>query len=133
MGLEALSRGAETAWFIEKDADACRILKENCTRLDPSRCHIFCGDAFEQLDRILDAIDNEKKAYLYVDPPFVIRKGHEEIYDRLVRHLSSLPDGPVDTIIVEHMTAIDFPDRLGPFVREKKRRFGKSSISYYEK
>ncbi len=131
VGLEALSRGAKQAWFIEKDGDACRILKHNCNSLDPARCRILCGDAFDKLPHVIDALGQNGDAYLYVDPPFSIREGHEAIYDRLPQLLAAVPPERIDTIIVEHMTAVDLPENFGPYRLAKKKRFGKSSVSYY--
>ena len=37
MGLEALSRGAASAVFVESDRDACRTIERNLEKLQPSR------------------------------------------------------------------------------------------------
>jgi 16S rRNA (guanine966-N2)-methyltransferase len=44
LGLEALSRGAETVHFIEKDAKALKVLRRNVKTCHLSRAEIFFGD-----------------------------------------------------------------------------------------
>jgi 16S rRNA (guanine(966)-N(2))-methyltransferase RsmD len=132
VGLEAVSRGAKRAWFIEMDRDSFRTLQENCRRIDPSRCDLRFGDAFTILPQILRELGQKgEKAYLYIDPPFSIREGHEGIYDKVVESIADIDPDVIHMIIVEHMTKAELPDRIGPFVRSKMKRFGKSSLSYY--
>ncbi|MGE0725033.1 MAG: 16S rRNA (guanine(966)-N(2))-methyltransferase RsmD [Alphaproteobacteria bacterium] len=46
MGLEALSRGAAEATFIERDRGALQVLRANVARLgEPDRARIIAGDA----------------------------------------------------------------------------------------
>jgi len=74
VGLEAISRGAKRAWFIEMDRDSFEILRHNCRLLDPSRCDLRYGDAFVILPQILNELKKRgEKAYIYIDPPFSIR------------------------------------------------------------
>ena len=132
VGLEAISRGAKRAWFIEFDPDAYRTLRSNCRLIDASKCDVRHGDAFEVLPQILKEIENEgEKAYIYIDPPFSIREGHTDIYERVIDTIARIDPGVVHMIVVEHMTKFDFPDRIGPFRRVKFKKFGKSALSFY--
>ncbi|WP_353662503.1 16S rRNA (guanine(966)-N(2))-methyltransferase RsmD [Hydrogenimonas sp. SS33] len=133
VGLEALSRGAKRAWFIELDSDSFRTLQANCRTIDPGSCDIRKGDAFAVLPHILSELKQKgERAYLYIDPPFSIREGYEEIYDKVVETVAKLPAETVEKVIVEHMTRYPFPDEIGPFRRTKFKKFGKSALSYYE-
>ena len=132
VGLEAISRGAKRAWFIEFDRESYRVLEENCQSLDPSRCDVRYGDAFVVLPAILEELRRRgEKAYIYVDPPFSIREGHEEIYDRVIETIGGVDPAVVHAIVVEHMSKVDFPEKIGPFTRTKRKKFGKSTLSYY--
>ncbi len=132
VGLEALSRGAKRIWFVELDDEAFKVLQSNCDLLDRKRCDIRHGDAFVAVPMILDELKRVgEKAYLYIDPPFSIREGHEEIYDKVRNMMKSIDPDAIETLIVEHMTRVEFPETIGAFKRIKKRKFGKSSLSYY--
>ncbi len=134
VGLEALSRGAKRAWFIEKDNDSYNTLRDNCDRIDRSRCDIRKGDAFDILPLILEDLRKKgEKSYLYIDPPFSIREGNADIYDKVINVIERIDPESIISIIVEHMTKVKFPDRVGAFEKIKERKFGKSSLSYYSR
>ena len=112
VGLEALSRGAKRVWFVELDREAFKILQSNCDLLDRKRCDIRHGDAFVTVPMILDELKRAgQKAYLYIDPPFSIREGHEEIYDQVQKMVETIDPGTIETIIIEHMTRVELPER----------------------
>ncbi len=132
VGLEAVSRGAKRAWFIEANTDSYAVLKENCQALDPARCDVRMGDAFSVLPIILEELAKKgEKAYLYIDPPFSIREGYEGIYKKVIGVIEGIDPALIHRIVVEHMTAEVMPDRIGAFVKVKQKRFGKSSLSHY--
>jgi 16S rRNA (guanine966-N2)-methyltransferase len=64
LGLEALSRGADHATFVDNDRDACRTINAN---LDKLKLHgaVLCQDAAR-------ALSNERRTYdlILCDPPY---------------------------------------------------------------
>ncbi len=66
MGLEALSRGATHATFIDQDIHALRCLKENIALLKlEKQCNVIKGNALSLLKRLKGPFD-----IIYVDPPY---------------------------------------------------------------
>src|SRR3954454_12582826 len=49
LGLEALSRGAAHATFVEKDRDACRTINANLDKLGGFKATVLCQDAARAL------------------------------------------------------------------------------------
>ncbi len=132
VALEALSRGASKAWCIEKNREVYEILRDNVERIAPGRIETVWGDSFEEFDRIYRRLEETgEKAYFYFDPPFSIREGMEEIYEQTLGLLEKIRPPHCELAIVEHMTGVDLPERIGSLSLEKKRRFGKSTLSYY--
>ena len=132
MGLEALSRGADEVWFFEKDRTALRQLEQNCAALDSGRTHVIAGDSFTHYPTLIARLANEgKRAFIYFDPPFAIREGMGDIYERVSALIEETPSEVVHKIIIEHMHSVDFADRIGPFAKEKTKRFGKTALTYY--
>ncbi|MFY9142090.1 16S rRNA (guanine(966)-N(2))-methyltransferase RsmD [Sulfuricurvum sp.] len=132
IGLEALSRGAKKIIFMEKDRDAIRTLRENIAQTDPASCEILEGDSFSnmvQVKKRLTALG--ESAFFYVDPPFAYREGMEEIYDKTIAMIASLPLELAKLIILEHMSTLELPELIGHFNRIKSKRFGKTSLTYY--
>jgi 16S rRNA (guanine966-N2)-methyltransferase len=129
MGLEALSRGAKHAYFIEKDKKAFSILKSNCKIIDEQHTTCLCGDSFILLPTLLQELTC--KAFFYFDPPFSIRDGMEDVYEKILELIKNIPQKLVHFIIIEHMSALVLPEKIGSYVLQKTKKFGKSSLSYY--
>ena len=70
-GLEALSRGAANATFIEKNRSACEMIKGNLQIVAKSMgnerlaANVICGDAVKAT-----SIDGQLFDVLFVDPPY---------------------------------------------------------------
>jgi len=134
IGLEALSRGASDVYFIEKNRDAFKILEQNIRILDAGdSSHVYFGNSFEIIEDIKRVLKSKnQKAYFYADPPFSIRDGEEEIYVNTFETLSLLPSEIVEMITIEHMSGLELPQTIGDFILSKTKKFGKSSLSYYD-
>lgn len=132
IGLEAISRGAKRAYFIELDKNSYSILLRNCKKIDIEKCQTIQGNAFVQTPLILDFLKNSKdEIVLYVDPPFDYRDGMNDIYDKSFRMIENIESDNIFKIIIEHESKLEVPKILGKFSLEKTRKFGKSSLSYY--
>jgi len=132
VGLEAISRGAKRAYFIELDKNSYSILLKNCKLIDIEKCQTIQGNSFVQTPLILDFIKNSKdEVILYIDPPFTYREDMEDIYEKSFRMIANIEVSNIFKVIVEHLSSIEIPQVLGKFSLEKSRKFGKSSISYY--
>ncbi len=132
IGLEALSRGAKQIFFMERDRNALQVLQENIAQTDPSACEVYRGDTFENIGAVVKRLKNmNEDAYFYIDPPFSIREGHEDIYLKMINLIEKLPADVVKLIIVEHMTGLELPETMGAFSRTKSKKFGKTSLSYF--
>lgn len=132
IGLEALSRGAKRIIFMEKDRDALKALRSNIVQTDPSACEVYEGDSFSTIAQVKKRLEQlGDSAFIYIDPPFAFREGMEEIYDKMLLLIASLPLSIVQLITIEHMSTLELPDSIGQFNRIKSKRFGKTSLTYY--
>ena len=132
IGLEALSRGAKAIHFMEKDRDALSTLKLNIAQLDPSKCSVYGGDSFSNIKSVVNKLKKlDEDAYFYVDPPFSIREGMEDIYDKTMKLISNLPEENVKMVIIEYMTGLEIPETLGAFSLRKNKKFGNTSLAYF--
>jgi len=130
MGLEALSRGAKKAYFIEKNRDAFNILKKNCSMIDSDATYAIYGDSFVEFKNLLDMTRGE--LMLYLDPPFDIRDGMDGIYDKIIDLISHVDINRTKLVAIEHMSKKDMPKFIGKFEKVKYKKFGKSAISFYK-
>lgn len=133
IGLEALSRGAEKIYFFEKDPKSFAVLKANINALDPNSCQAFNADVFTVFETLLIRLKEEgSKAYFYIDPPFSIREGMETIYDQMIDLIEKIPTERTILITIEHMSDLKLPEVIGPYCCTKQKKFGKTSLSYFE-
>ncbi len=132
VGLEALSRGAKKSYFLEQNPTAFKLLQENIDNIDAQNSEAIMGDAFRLFDSLYARLKAENTpAFFYFDPPFSIREGMEDIYNKSLDLIAKIQDDFVKMVIVEHMTSIDLPQELGRLKKKKYKKFGKSSLTYY--
>jgi len=132
MGLEAVSRGAKKAYFIERDKSAYTVLTKNCQMIDMDKTKTYFGDSFEIYPDIVNELKSKnEKAYIYFDPPFDIRDGMKDIYEKVLSLVENTPKEIVLMIIIEHATKTKMPEKIGEFRLRKSKKFGKSSLSYF--
>ena len=132
IGLEAISRGAKRAYFIELDKKSYSILVKNCKSIIIEKCQTIQGNAFVQTPLILDFMRNSKdEIILYVDPPFDYREGMDDIYEKSFHMIENIEADNIFMIIIEHVSKLEVPQTLGKFSLDKTRKFGKSSLSYF--
>jgi 16S rRNA (guanine966-N2)-methyltransferase len=118
LGLEALSRGAASATFVESDREACRTINANLDKLR-FRGTVLCQDAGRALQR-------ERRRYDLVlcDPPY------DYDHARLAPPLAGLL--PEDGLLVyESSGRADPPDLPGLEVRTS-RKYGAARLTLYE-
>src|SRR3989442_5792181 len=82
MGIEALSRGAQRAVFVEADAQACRVIDRNLEKLRLTGARVFCSD----VGRFL-ATDRGSYDLIFCDPPY---EEYDALEPALARYLPGL-------------------------------------------
>ncbi len=133
IGLEAISRGAEHVYFMEKDKAAFATLSKNIRSLGANNSTAIYGDTFEKTEQVIKELSRaKKKAFFYVDPPFSFREGMEEIYDKMFATLASIPLEIIEMITIEHMTGLELPETIGQLKMKKSKKFGKTSLTHYK-
>lgn len=115
MGLEALSRGAASADFVENHPSALHALKANVAKVRaPDRIRVFKKDVVEFLARIApDAYD-----LAFADPPYA-----SVLAERVVRCWQETSFAAV--LVVEHATDRPLPGK------GKRHPMGDSTLSIY--
>jgi len=71
MGLEAASRGAASATFVEKSKDAAAVIAKNIERTKLSDvCRLLCSDVFD----FIKAFKGRRSFdIVFIDPPYALR------------------------------------------------------------
>lgn len=124
LGIEALSRGADQADFVESQRAACAVIQENLTRIGfADRARVFCRPverAWASLDRRYDII--------LADPPYA-DPGRESLLNRLAE--SDLVGGG-GFVVLEHSRHHSVGEFHGALRLVKQRRHGDSVLSIFQ-
>jgi 16S rRNA (guanine966-N2)-methyltransferase len=123
MGLEALSRGAAHATFVERDRAAAETILRNLDKLRLDRASVLRDDA----PRVLAAEARAGKRYdlVLIDPPYRMLAG---VLPTLSAYLPSVvePDG----LVVVESDAREEPDL--PLPKRTSRRYGSARITVFD-
>jgi len=123
LGIEALSRGAGWADFVEHDPKCCATIKENLenARL-AAQAHVYYCD-------VIKAISFLKRAYgiILMGPPYA-----DSSVTGIIERLSmSCLVGSDTTIVVQHSLRLPLSSAYGDFHLVKDRHHGDTCISIY--
>jgi 16S rRNA (guanine(966)-N(2))-methyltransferase RsmD len=126
LAIEALSRGAESAVLVEKNASAARTLRANIEKIGLSeKAKVFQCDFRSALTRL--SRDGEMFDIIFIDPPY---EG-----DFLTDVCKSLQESIVTTkdsiIVVEHFSKTAPPDTIAGLSLANTRAYGQTTLSYY--
>lgn len=121
MGLEALSRGAARAVFVERDGDAVRAIERNLDKLRLSAT-VLRQDAVTAL--AAEAASGRKYDLVLVDPPYEM---YSDIEPQLARYLPALLAG--DGVVVVETDARVEPSL--PLEQRTSRRYGAARITVF--
>lgn len=128
IGLEAVSRGAASATFVEADRRAVASLQANLAALNlTKRARVVVADILPALTRLQAA--GGTFDCIFLDPPYAS--------DLATRCIETLADGRLlsdnGALVTQafHKTAL--PERIGVLRRAWRRRYGESSLTLYTK
>jgi 16S rRNA (guanine966-N2)-methyltransferase len=120
MGMEALSRGAERAVFVEADPQACRVIDRNLEKLRLTGARVYQSDAARFL-----ATDRGSYDLIFCDPPY---DEYAALEPTLTRYLPRLL---ADEGLVVVETAAKTEPQL-PLTERTSRRYGAVRITLFE-
>lgn len=121
LGIEALSRGASGAVFVEKDLRCVRIIRENLEKCGLSG-KIIKGDVYKAINRL------EKNNFniVFADPPYG-KKLAKNLLQQL--HENSILKN-FSFVVIEHSKR-DVVEEIPVFHKTQEKRYGDTIISIY--
>jgi 16S rRNA (guanine966-N2)-methyltransferase len=125
LGLEALSRGAHKAIFIETDKRSLRVIKRNVEAIGlEEQATIIKWNILKNLDCLMAFAGRVN--LVFMDPPYA-----RNLIESTLSHLHSgdcLQTGA--RIIIEHSAKEVFCADQGPYHLEDQRAYGKTLVSF---
>lgn len=127
VGLEALSRGARTVYFVESSRSAAAVIRENLRSLGVKEgCEVRESKVVRAL-RLLDEA-GVRCDFCFLDPPYQDREAYAETLG-LLSTLGLI--APAATVIAEHEKRYDPGSRFGALQRFRLLEQGDAALSFY--
>jgi 16S rRNA (guanine966-N2)-methyltransferase len=128
VGIEALSRGATQATFIENHAPGAALIRKNLASLEiSSSAKVICADAVKGLNGLEAAGQYD---YIFIDPPYAATEDYPRVM-KLVATSNILAPGGI--VIVEHRKTFGIPESFGDLRRVRLLRQGDAALSFYRR
>ena len=125
LGIEALSRGASAATFVDQSEAACRLIKENLRRTKFDQLgRVVRGDYLEYLSRCREQYD-----IIFLDPPYA-----EVFLENALKRITEidiLRSGGI--IVAERPLGKDLPWDFEGYTRSRDYKYGKVLLTLYRR
>ena len=125
LGIEALSRGAKSAVFVDAGEPACRLIRENLkrTRLE-AQARVVRSDYLAYLERTKEQFD-----IILLDPPYA-----EVFLESAIKKITEIDILRQNGIIVaERPLGKELPWEFPGYDRSKDYKYGNTLLTIYRK
>lgn len=125
LGIEALSRGAASAVFVDTGEDACKLIRENLrrTRLESS-AKVIRSDYLQFLKTTKESFN-----IIFLDPPYA--EVFLENALKMITEIDILQSGGI--IVTERPLGKELPWDFEGYTRSKDYKYGKTLLAVYKK
>ena len=125
LGIEALSRGAKSAVFVDQREDACKLIKENLRRTKLEQdAKVVRIDYLDYLKRCREKFD-----IIFLDPPYA--EVFLENALKCITEIDILQSGGI--IVAERPLGKELPWDFEGYTRSKDYKYGKVLLTIYRK
>ena len=125
LGIEALSRGAEWADFVDQSRKCCNTIKYNLDKTGlPGKAHVYCCSVSKALVFL-----NNNYDIVFMDPPY----SNPHTSNLLATLANSELIGENSIIVVCHANRFPLNSDYDGLRLAEQRRYGDTFISFYQK
>ena len=127
VGLEALSRGAATATFVEQNRRHLAVLKENLALLKVTSAATHAADVY----RFIASYAGNGFSMVFADPPYALgeERGYASVLTTLGERGVVRPNG----LFIAEMTAVQRPEETPGWELIRDRTYGKTRICIWRR
>lgn len=125
LGIEALSRGAQRAVFVDHSREACRIIRGNLEKTGfTEEAEVVCSDYLGYLHSCRQKFD-----LIFLDPPYA-----EIFLENALKTISEIDILSKSGIIVcERESGRTLDENFGSFCRSRDYRYGRAEVTLYRR
>ena len=133
IGIEALSRGAREAMFVENHAPAATLIRRNLESLGiRNGATVLCADALRGLQMLATGRKgkNSQFDYIFLDPPYAAAKDYARVLESLSSENLLAPGG---VVIAEHRRSFPLTEEAGALECYRVLIQGDAALSFYRR
>lgn len=127
LGIEALSRGMESAVFVDMEPKSIDTIRANlkATNLE-AKAQVYRNEA----GRALSALEKRGRVFdlVFLDPPYRLKHGDELMLSMVEKGM--LQEDAI--IVLEHESNYAYPEEIPGFYRLRQAVYGETTISIYQ-
>ena len=125
LGIEALSRGAASAVFVDKSTEAVKLVRDNLALCGFTDCaQVVCTRAMDYLAALRTKFD-----IIFLDPPYA-----DDLLERAVAHIARFDIlAPHGIIVAESPMDKALPALEPPYGIYREYRYGKIKVTIYHR
>lgn len=125
LGIECLSRGAASAVFVDRRADAVKLIRDNLKTTElTENARVVAGDSMEYLKGLREKFD-----IIFLDPPYAAG-----LLEEAISHIAAFDIlSPHGIIVAEHPVEKVLPALNAPYRLHKTYRYGKIALTLYRR
>ena len=126
LGIEAISNGANTCYFIDNNKEVIKVLNKNISNLNiKSSSKIILSDWKKSLNEFSN--QNIKFDLIFVDPPY-----DYNVYEKILEKVSTLNLLNENGLIILEHSNLKFKDNYNNLMLYKQKKYGSKSINIYK-
>jgi len=125
LGIECLSRGADSAVFVDRRADAVKLIRDNLKTTElTENARVVAGDSMEYLKGLREKFD-----IIFLDPPYAAG-----LLEEAISHITEFDIlSPHGIIVAEHPVEKALPAVKAPYRLHRTYRYGKIALTIYRR
>jgi 16S rRNA (guanine966-N2)-methyltransferase len=127
LGIEALSRGAKDAVFVEDHPESLKVLRRNLANLDlEAQTRVLPLPVHTALKKL--GVHGGDFDLAFLDPPY----GGEQAAAALNALAAAAILAPAAWVVAEQSRRDQLPERAGSLERRELRRYGDTQVAFYQ-
>lgn len=125
LGIEALSRDAGYADFVDQNSKCCGIIKQNLSKTGfTNKGHVYCCTVMKALSTLENSY-----GIVFLDPPYA----DTTLGNVLANIDKSTLINEKSIVLASHATRSPLDERFGNLLKIKEKKYGDTCISIYQK
>ena len=126
LGIEAISNGANTCYFIDNNKEVIKVLNKNISNLNiKSNSKVLLSDWKKSLNEFYN--QNLKFDLIFVDPPY-----DYNVYEKILAKVSELSLLNENGLIILEHSNLKFKDTYNNLSLYKEKKYGNKCVNIYK-